>query len=450
MLSTFNIWLVVVYFLLVIGIGWWVKRSETAQGFLIGERKVSLFQSVASIFAVLGGVVIVGQAALAFDVGFGAMWLWIGLALGMIILGLNVHKIKALSKAKKFLTISDYIFEKFGNRSGKLAAVILFLAFFALLTGQFVAAGSLFAPLLGISYPIAVLIMGLGTLGYLMLGGFSAVVKTDVLQFIIMIAIFVLIVLNIDTGVIGQSQFTLTSLDGMTTVSLILIGMFTVFAAPDIWQRIFAAKDAKTAKKASIISSILFVLFGIVLTIIGIAAKNNFPGIESSEALFYGLFELVPEALLGAGVIAMLAAIMSTIDTELFYLSSSIAKDFTDRTKEQTNEKLVKNIHKALIVIAIVSAIVAIFFSNIVTLLFALLSLTMAVSPLVICSLFFKVKRDAAFSSMALGLLSFILLLVIGQLTPETAVITLPAAFVGLILGQMFGKRSLPTGNISH
>ena len=112
-LSIINVAIILIYFATVIGIGLWAKRKETVGEYLIANRSVGLWQTVASIVAVLGGVALVGQAALAYDIGFGSMWLWIGFALGMVGLGFSVNIIKKLADKNNFLTLSDYIFVKF-------------------------------------------------------------------------------------------------------------------------------------------------------------------------------------------------------------------------------------------------------------------------------------------------------------------------------------------------
>lgn len=444
-LSAINIFLIVFYFVLVFGIGFWVRKKETAEEYILAGRKVGLIQTTASILAVIGGVVLVGQAALAFDTGFGAMWFWVGMSLGFVFLGLSVKKVKSIADEKGFLTISEYILHKFDRRNSLLASIILFLAFFALLTGQFIAGGNLFAPLLNISYSGAVIIIGVGTLSYLLLGGFKAVIKTDFLQFLIMFFVSIFLLFNINLGEYSPEQLDVFAAGGGTVAIFLIMGTFIIFSSADIWQRIFAAQSVQIAKKASYLSAALFIILGATLSLIGIAAKNNFPDINSSEALYYGMFQLLPTPLLGLAVIVILAAIMSTIDTELFYLSSSIAKDLLPKKKEATPKEIASIIRKSVIVLAIISMSVAIFVSDVLLLLFALVSLALAVSPVIIGSLIWKIKSNAAFLSMLAGLVAFAVLMVSGELTPDTAIITLPTAIVFLIIGQIIFRKNTPT-----
>ncbi|MCF7910201.1 sodium:solute symporter family protein [Candidatus Pacearchaeota archaeon] len=434
--------LILFYFLLIIFIGIWAKRKQTTGEFLIADRKIGVFQTAASIVAVLGGMVLVSQAALAYELGFSTIWFWIGFSLGTLFLGLAAKKIKVVADKFKFLTIGDYIFTKFDYKTGILATIILFFSFFALLVGQFIAGASLFAPLLNIPYSSAVLILGIVTLFYLILGGFKAVIKTDFLQFLIMFFIFIFLVFTINFGEYSPEQLNFGAIGVFSILIFLVMGTFVMFGAADIWQRIFASKSVKTAKNASYLAAAMFLVLGTILTFVGVAAKNNFPNVDSSQALYYGLFNLVPTPLLVLSVLVILAAIMSTIDTELFVLSSSIAKDFCHRRKEKSEEQMAKIIKNSLIVLAAISMIIAIFFSEIITLLFAIVSLLLAISPVIIASLFWRIRNNAAFLSILGGFLAFLSLIFIGNLNADTAVITLPAAILFLIIGQIVFKKN--------
>lgn len=446
-LSTGNLVLIAVYFLIIFAIGFWVKKRESVREYLNADRKVGLLQTTASIVAVMGGMILVAQATLGFEMGIAAAWYFAGFTLGMIFLGLCVGKVKKLATEKNFLTLADYFAEKFDHKNRILSAVIIFTALFFLLVGQFIAAGSLFSPLLGINYSAAVLLMMVGVLVYLVLGGFKAVIKTDLLQFFIMAIVFGSILFVINIGNYTPEQINISSVGGSYIIIFLLLGTFAVLSGADIWQRIFSAKDTKTARNASFISAILFFIFGTVLTVIGMAAKNNFPNIKSEEALYYGLFHLVPLPLMGIAIVFVIAAIMSTIDTELFYLSSSISKDFLKGTSE---EKLAKNIRKYILVLAIISALTAILFSNILTIVFGIVSLSLAVSPSLAASFFWKIKNNAVFMSMLAGLISLILLVVTGNFNPDNSIITLPVAIVFLIIGQIVFKKKGVLKNEIH
>jgi len=242
-------------------------------------------------------------------------------------------------------------------------------------------------------------------------------------------------------GEYTPEQLNIGAIGGSGIFIFLIMGIFIMFAAPDVWQRLFAANSIKTVRKASYIYALLLIIFGAALTIVGIAARNNFPNIDSSEALFYGFFQLIPGPLLGLAIIVLLATIMSSIDTQLFVLSSSIAKDFFYRRKEISEEQMAKIIRMALVPLAIVSMFVAIFVSDILLVIFGIISITLIVSPAIIASLLWKLKNNAVFLSMIGGVLALLILIFTGTFTLETSIATLPSAIVFLIIGQIIFKK---------
>jgi Na+/proline symporter len=263
-----------------------------------------------------------------------------------------------------------------------------------------------------------------------------------------MAIVFGFILFFINIGDYTPEQINFTSVGGSYIIIFLLLGIFSVLSSADIWQRIFAAQDIKTARNASFLSAGLFFIFGTVLTIIGMAAKNNFPNIQPEEALYYGLFQLIPLSLLGIVIVFVLAAIMSTIDTELFYLSSSISKDFLYNKNNNSEEILAKNIRKYILVLAIISVFTAIFFSNILLIIFGIVSLSLSISPALIASFFWKMKNNAVFISMLSGVISLILLVITGNFNADNAIITLPVAIIFLIIGQIVFKNPVSSSKL--
>jgi Na+/proline symporter len=249
-----------------------------------------------------------------------------------------------------------------------------------------------------------------------------------------MAIVFGFILFFINIGDYTPEQINFTSVGGSYIIIFLLLGIFSVLSSADIWQRIFAAQDIKTARNASFLSAGLFFIFGTVLTIIGMAAKNNFPNIQPEEALYYGLFQLIPLSLLGIVIVFVLAAIMSTIDTELFYLSSSISKDFLYNKNNNSEE--------------IFSVFTAIFFSNILLIIFGIVSLSLSISPALIASFFWKMKNNAVFISMLSGVISLILLVITGNFNADNAIITLPVAIIFLIIGQIVFKNPVSSSKL--
>ncbi len=441
-MANIGILIIIAYFVICLVIGYLTHKKESTSEYLIGSHKIGFFRTTASIFAVAGGAILISGTAMGFELGYAALWFWLGIALGLILLAFASKHVRKDSEKKNFHLITDYLFEKYGKNCAILSSILLFIGFFALLTAQFIAGASLFSPLINISYGWVVAIIALGTLLYILLGGYKAVVNTDLLQAIIMIILIIIIV-----AILSCNQVLITSLPQFNTIGLgeiiiyILMGLFSMFAGADIWQRIISAKSNKVARNSTIIAAGLFFVFGFILTIIGILVKTSFSTITSNEAFAYGMFKILPQSILIVAILMILAAITSTIDTELFMLSTSIAKDFRGRSRQLSDEETKKIVKYSLVILIALASIFAIFFTNIITIIFALVSVSLIVSPTIIGSLFFNLKNKAVFISLLFGLISLVLLFVFGMFSQDTAILPLPISLITLIIGQIVIKR---------
>lgn len=429
------------YFVAVYAIGLWTKRRETTSEFLIANRSVGTILTTASISAVIGGVFLGSVSALAFELGIGALWLIAGFATGLTLLGIVAARIKSIADEHDFLTLSDYLFTKFNPRTGYLGAAILFAAFLFLLAGQFIVGGQLFASLFSIEYPVAVIAMGLATLAYLLLGGFTAVIRTDLLQFAIMLIVFVLLVpLNMDMQAFDL-ELSIVSPGPLGMASLFLSGIAGMFMGADIWQRLYSARSWRVARNSLLLSAVWIICIGVCLILLGIAAHGG-PSVTADRALFYGLFELLPQQLAGVATVALLAALMSTIDTEVFLLGSSVAKDFVAKRRELSQDGLARIVRIAMVGVAVPAMMIAIYWPNVLDLLFVFSSLMLALFPAVFVSLFWPVQASTAFSSMLVGSLLLTLGLLLGWSSPDGAPLLVLLGACTVVLFGAVRRRS--------
>ena len=392
------------YFVAIIAIGLWTKRQESSGDFLIANRSAGVVLTTASLSAVIGGLVLGGDTALGYEYGAGALWLVAGDATGLILLGLVAGRIRRLADQHGFLTLSDYLFLKFDAKTGYLGAVLQFAAFLFLLAAQFIVGGQLFASLAPIEYPAAVIVMGVVTLAYVLLGGFKAVIRTDLLQFAVMFVVFlVLVPLNLNVGQLDL-EFDIGSPGPVRSVSFFFSGIAGLFVGADLWQRVYAARSGEVARMSLFLSAGVWLALGSCLVLIGIAARGE-PGAAADRALFAGLFEALPSELAGVVTVAVLAALMSTIDTEVFLLASSVAKDFVSRRREITSDEMAGVIRIAMVGVTVPAMLMAIYWPKVLGVLFILTSFLMAIFPVVAVSLFRPLAPNAAFASMLIGCL---------------------------------------------
>ena len=210
----------------------------------------------------------------------------------------------------------------------------------------------------------------------------------------------VLVPLNADVSELNL-QFNIGSPGPLRSLSFYLTGV-GLFISADIWQRVYSARSGQVAKTSLFLSAGVWVVLGACLMLLGIAAQGE-PGVTPDGALFYGLFELLPRELAGVAIVGLLAALMSTIDTEVFLLASIVAKDFVSRRREMTPDEMAGSVRVAMVGVTVPAMVMAIYWPNVLGVLFILTSFLMALFPAVLVSLFRPLAAPVAFSSMLVG-----------------------------------------------
>ena len=338
MVSGINILLVALYFIIVLIIGIVYSKKESKEDWLIAERKLGAWNISASVAAgFMGGGLLVAYVSYIYEFGMAAFWVFIGIAFGLLLLLAYYKKVKELSDKEEFYTISDYFKFKYGKSVGIISAITILLYSLFLILIELIGGGRILSGLLGISYSWAVILSAGVVLFYLGLGGFKSVVTTDFFQYLVMILFAGVIAFFLISGSpVPAKEFNLSGAGFGNAFAFVLLGAFTSFMAPDLWQRIYAARTAKVARNSLYLTSVILLVFGFLITLIGIVAKINYPNILPGEALLYGLSHLLPSGLLGLGLVMLFAAIMSSLDSYLFILGMNVSEDITKNYKDKT------------------------------------------------------------------------------------------------------------------
>jgi len=445
MIGATNIILITIYFLIVLYIGLSARKKENDEGYLIANRNVGVFALTATLGASLfGGNTIVTFMSFVFEYGASILWAQVGIAVGCIVLALLSRKIKKLADENKFYTFADYFYKKFGRSAGFLAATITFIVYVGFLLIQFIAGGIVLSSITGWPYTLSVLLMGIVVIIYLFTAGFKAVIKTDMFQYVMILLLVVISVFMFSRiEVLEPSHFNIFAGGAFNIVSFFLYGLMIIILGADLWQRIYAGSDVKTVRKSLIYTAIIFVLLSVLLFLIGITIKNNFPGIIPETALVVGFTQILPNYLLGIGLVVLFAAIMSSLDTFIFILSSSFSNDFLARFERFSKADLVRSTRKFSIIIGVVGMLLAFVLSSIVSVFISILGVYFAVFPSLIFSFWFKLKPKAVVLSLVIGAIVPIVAFIIAGITIETAMSSLPAALIFLGVGQLIFKKQV-------
>jgi len=410
---------------------------------MLANRSVAGFQVAATMSAsFFDGSVLAIYLAYVYQYGFSAIWLFIGLAIGFLLLRKYAGIIKHKADELKVYSMPEYFFKIFGKKNGLMFSLLLVLQFFLLLVVNLVISGKVLSAIFPLKYSLAVAIGGAIVLTYLLLAGFKAVVHTDFFQLIIMF------VLSLSVGIfllgkthIPASEFNLGTLGAGNIVGFLLIAGLGIMVAPDVWQRIFATKDEKNLKRGLSYVTIILPALATIISIVGLATKQAFPNILPEDALVTGFSHLLPFGLKEFGMVLLYAVALSSSDTVTFVVSSIFTRDIKNYTKRYSEESMKKLTRVSMVFFIVLAVITGIIYQDILSLGFSLASLNLALFPVVFGSLYWKLKENAVFWSLVLALVSVIILFATQSLSPETAIISLPVSLLSLLLFQKILKK---------
>ncbi|MCX6766616.1 MAG: hypothetical protein NT170_02440 [Candidatus Moranbacteria bacterium] len=416
---------------------------------MIADRKVAGIQVAATMSAgFFDGAVLSIYLAYIYQYGISAAWLFVGLALGFLLLrGKYANIIKQKADEMKAYTMAEYFYRIFGKKNGLMFSFILVLQYFLLLIVNLVIAGKVLALIFGISYPLSVIIGGVVILSYLLLAGFKAVIKTDFFQLMIMFVMSLTVAIFLFGKThIPASEFNPVAIGYGNIVGFLLLGSIGIMVAPDLWQRIFAARDETNLKRGLGYSAIILPLLAIIISIVGLTTKQFFPHIVPEDALITGFSKLLPMGLKEFGMVLLYAVALSSSDTITFMVSSIITRDLKNYTAKFSEESMKKLTRFFMLLFVAIGVAIGIYYQNIIALGLSLGSLSLSLFPIILGSFYWNLNKQAVFWSLILAILSVVVLFAGNALNPQNTAVVLPVAIVALfVLQKFFKKRGLST-----
>lgn len=441
---TLAIFLFAVYIIIVINLGW-ASRKTSEEGFMLAERRVRGPQLAATFSATFfDGATVSIYIAYVYQYGLSALSMFIGLALGFLLLRKYAGKIKAKADELQVYSMPEYFYRMFGKRCGLIFTVFVLVMLFALLIVNLIISGKILSSFFPIPYWLSVIIGGGVILSYLLLSGFKVVVKTDFFQLILMLVLSLgVAILLFGNNVPVPLDFDVSLESISSSIGFLILAGLGVLVTPDTWQRIFASNDQASLRRGLGYAGFVLLALGICVSVVGLAVRYAFPGIVPEDALVAGFSELLPMGFREIGLVLLYAVALSSSDTETFVISSVLTRDFKNYTKRYSEESMKKMARFFMVVLIILVSLIAIFYQDILSLGFSLASLNLALFPVVFGSLYWKLKESAVFWSLTLAFVSVLILFFANALTPETALISLPVSLFSLIIFQKIFKTKV-------
>jgi len=424
---------IVLYNFLLIAVGFWAKkRTSNQDDFYLGGRGLGAFVAALSASASSSSAwSLLGVSGAAYVWGLSAFWLLPGVLVGYVVSWTWVApRLMEISQKTGAVTLPELLFGEFNEKERKillrLTTIIITCSLIVYVAAQFQGAGTAFSNVLGISQEFSIIIGALVILIYTFVGGFWAVSLTDSIQAILMliIALFLPLFLLIFIGGFDDLIFSVkaigTEAEGrLTGVHTGLMGLGFVIGTisigfgypgqPFVVNRFMAARDIQAIKRGRIIAILwATIIFGGMI-LLGLCAKVMYSTVSDPESVLF----FVSQRLFGpvfAGIItaAVLSAIMSTADSQLLAVASSVDRDW--KGGEGTN---IRSARLAILLVVIFAVILSLYapetiFTRVV---FAWTALGAALVPMVFSKvLSWKVSSIAAGLSILTGFLMTVIL----------------------------------------
>ena len=338
-----------------------IRKIKTAADYYVAGRKASPVQITGSLLAtILGSSAILGSIDLAAQKGWAGAWFMLCGAFGLFIL---LFLVKALAKFKGY-NLPALLGSFYGDGVKKLSAGVIAIAWLGVIAAQIIGAAKITTAVINISYTHAALAIGLTLTFYTAMGGQLSIIKTDILQVVLIIAGlgFVTIAILIDSNHAAANAAPMISekFSWMDLLLMLFTYSSTYVVGPDIYSRLFCAKDETTAKKAIIASVALLIPIAFMLAFIGIHGANFHA--DNNESVFFVIIKHDFPLFIIPLYFSILSAIMSSADTTLFTAAELLSQFFHD---ELDSKKSVRLTMGCTVLLGILSILITLKFNSI-------------------------------------------------------------------------------------
>lgn len=374
--------IVIVYMLGMLAVGYFTNKYaiKSSTDYIIAGRRMGVLMIAASLSANnIGGGSTLGVATRAFGAwGMSAAWYVLAASIAMIPLAWFAPKIRRTMA----VTIPEVVNRRFGPMAGTLTAILNILALFLLTSSQILASGSVVSSLTGIPLNVSILIAGLVVIIYTTMGGMIADQISDLVQFFIILvglAITLPFVINGAGGweaisaKLPPMQMDLFKIGWVTILGLIFNYFCTFLSGPEMVSRFYSAKDERTAQMSAVLSAALMAMMAFIPTLIGLVALAMNPDLDGGKgtsALLFATREYAPTWITGIIAAAIVAATMSSADSNLLGASTMVIRDLYMKfiNPELDDRKIIFYTRASNVIICVISMGIALFQISIVTL----------------------------------------------------------------------------------
>ena len=429
-------WLVILAYLAVmLYIGYHsMKTVKTDEDFVLAGRNVGNIYIILSLFASFTGLSgLFGTPQYVYEYGIAGWWWWATFPIGVFIMGMTMAK---LLRRRMHVTLPDVVDVNHSSKAVRVAASLVTVwNYLAWTAGQVAGIVLVITTFTDLNGTAAVIVAYIIIVLFTLLGGFRAVVYTDSLQAVLFLVVLGLVIpavllLHYD---VPEALAQTTSIDGFYK----LFGSVPAGTMITWWllapagfidnmalQRVFAAKDEKSAKGNITAAFLLMIIFGLILMFIGIMARFILPAGSDPASAMLNLSQLVlPKGMLGLLVAAFAGVAVSTASSTLLVCSSTLEQGvysvLRNTGKEKPASSLLVN-RLFVVLVGLIALVLALKVPSVTQILMYGYSVYVPglLLPVIAGSFHWKLSDRAMLLTIVSGVLTAVILILMGEPFP--------------------------------
>ncbi len=343
---------IVIYVGVMYGISFWAQRRiHDEEDFLVAGRQLPLSLAWMTLLATwFGAATMITVAEEVREVGVRAAGLDpLGAGVCLLLAGLFLA---GPMWRLKILTIPDLFRQRFGRAAETTASLIMIPSYFGWIAAQFTALAAMMSLFFDLPVPLGIVLVAVVGAGYTMLGGMWSVTLTDAIQVTLLlmglVVLLIAVLAKLGGGVVTEGWRVLADQtepalwhvipqDDHAAVAnwlgLFVAGAIGNLAAQDLMQRVFSSRSERIARRACLIAGSAYLVFGTIPVLLGLAARHLFP--QSVDLpIIPALASLFLHPVLAViFVIALLSAVLSTIDSALLSPAAILSHNLLARVQ---------------------------------------------------------------------------------------------------------------------
>ncbi len=444
--------IVVIFWLaIVFAVGIIAGLKEDLEGFWINKRKTSTWPLILTIVATqVGAGTMVGIASSTFSSGTGFGLVAIASTVsGFIAVGYIAPWLKRFGDRHKAITLPEILLVRYGRRTQLAASLVVLFTYLSLLAGQYIALSALLGIWTGWDIEVALLFAVGGLIFYTAFAGLRGDIATDRLHFWMMVIVLFCVLLpaiisNIPLAASLQKVpaqiWSPVTFGGYAYVVVgILLGAIIPLVSMELWMRVYASTSSSQARRVFFGSALLVIPFYLLGIFLGLIAYTIYPTMDNSDfVLFKLMIDYLPNGVLGLGIGAILAVVLSSANTMILVIGATIFRDLFRRDTSSGSMVFSRLVTAGA---GIVGALYAAAVPDIVQLILNAFFVIAVISPALLGIVIWKNATErAATWSIVLGALTTIIFLFI---IPRQAFLPgLGISILAFVLISVFTKHS--------